>query len=84
MITPDTQEQRKSDQQEEEGGGHGHHGHHHSDNPLDWLRDSIPGSMLIVFFKILVLLYDYNVKIHNSDNSILNISIFICLRGARR
>ena len=26
-------------------GGHHHHGHGHSDNPLDWLRESIPGTM---------------------------------------
>ena len=28
---------------EAQDGGHGGHGHHDSDDPLDWLRASVPG-----------------------------------------
>ena len=41
LITSDTENQRQAEQQHEEGG---HHHHHHSGNPLDWLRESIPGN----------------------------------------
>ena len=42
LITPETENQRQA---EEHGGGGGHH--HHSDNPLDWLRASVPGANII-------------------------------------
>ena len=40
LITSATDSQRQVE--EGPGGGGGHH-HHHGDNPLDWLRASVPG-----------------------------------------
>ena len=41
LITSATDNQRQAE--EGPGGGGGHHHHHHGDNPLDWLRASVPG-----------------------------------------
>jgi hypothetical protein len=46
LITPETDNQRQAEEQHEEHGGDGGH-HHHSDNPLDWLRASVPGAYFI-------------------------------------
>ena len=40
LITSETENERQA---EEEHGGGGHHHHHHG-NPLDWLRESVPGT----------------------------------------
>ena len=41
LITSETENERQAE--EEHGGGGGHHHHHHG-NPLDWLRESVPGT----------------------------------------
>ena len=53
LITSETENQRQAE--EGPGGGGGGHHHHHGDNPLDWLRASVPGSyslliMIISFY----------------------------------
>ena len=42
LITSQTENQADA-AEEHGGGGGGHHHHHHGDNPLDWLRASVPG-----------------------------------------
>ena len=44
LITSETENQSQRQAEEEHGGGGGHH-HHHGDNPLDWLRASVPGKL---------------------------------------
>ena len=43
LITSETENQRQAEEGPGGGGGGGGHHHHHGDNPLDWLRASVPG-----------------------------------------
>ena len=47
LITSATDNQRQAE--EGPGGGGGHHHHHHGDNPLDWLRASVPGLLSLPY-----------------------------------
>ena len=62
LITSETENERQA---EEEHGGGGHHHHHHG-NPLDWLRESVPGTK---YYHVILL---KSILKHKTANNLSN------------
>ena len=75
LITSDTEQQRQA---EDHGGGHGGGHHHHSDNPLDWLRASVPGYFSLSYN---ILTQFHSIIQHTKSKKYCSYNF--CFRGAR-